>query len=277
MAASTPPIPKEFFLISYVTLAAAVVWSAGGFLASRFLSKKKVEQGGGRRYRAWQITAPAILALLGAFWVSKIYSIQIGRDLLEMNGVLVPAGDADPRGPCDVEAHPAALKIYLGGQEAITLVKHTDIVSFYPRPTPDGEQYDPTVLGIDRLDNGTIALHANVFTKDQRFLARIDENHFEVSRNRLLDPFSPPRKDKSTIELTDEDGNTLRVRFINEHSVSFSGKLYLRSGVYIEIDDRGIHTIPAKTGFGFEGPFCWNFINATADWNGLVGIPRGSN
>jgi len=256
MATYTPPIPKEFFALSYVLLAAATVWSLGALLSSSWLANKKVDTKAGRPYRAWQVGTAALIVGFGIFCISKVYSIQIGRELSEMNGVLEPANAPDPPGPCNKD-HPSALKLYFGGMSAVT--EGEGFVMIALPPPKSNEDYDPVLLGIDRLSDGNVALHANIFDRDGKPIARIDGNHFEISRNRLLDPLSPPRKDRSTIVLTDEEGNTLQVRFVNKHSISFQGKLYVRSGTYVRIDKRGLFLMPNNN--SMEGPFCINFLN----------------
>lgn len=270
MAAYTPPIPKEFFYISYCLLVAAILWSLGVFLSSRFLSNKKIEARKGASYKTWIIGIPLLIVAVGIYMILEIHSVQVGRELLEMNGVLMPADDPDPVGICDQRQLPeSALKVYLGGTAAFAEGKSLAIVTL-PPPSPQ-EDYDPVLLGIERAPDGTISLHANIVGKDGKTVARIDRNHFELGRNRLLDPFSSPRKDKSTILLTDEYGNDLQIRFINKHSVSFVGKLYFRPEEYVRIDERGIFAFPG--GGGIAKNLCLDF-SAPQGTPGLVQVPK---
>jgi len=274
MATYTSPIPKDFFYLSYALLAAATFWSVGAFLCSSFLSNKKVKRHSNQRgYRGWQVIVPLLILTFGGFCFSGIRHIQVARDLLEMNGILIPANDLDPVGPCDESQSPAvgALKLYFGGITVMTWGMKADVIR--RPPPPPGQKYDPVLLGIERDYSGppglgSVAVHANVIGNNNKLIARIDRNHFEIARNRLLDPFSPPRRDKSTIDLTDEDGNTLTIRLINEHSVSFSGTLYIQPGTYVEVNQNGLHISPTNQGIG--AGFCFPMINPNS---AVVGVP----
>jgi hypothetical protein len=240
IASFSPPIPKDFLYFGYFLFIAATIYSIGWFLSSSFLVNKKVETKGKRGYWYWKWVIPTLIAVFGLYWVFRLHDIQIGRELYELKGVLIPANDSDPPSPCDSTSN-SNTKLYIGGLTALAESKEASVIKVMPTPTGN----DPVLLGIERAEDGSVALHAHIVGSDQRVIALIDRNHFEINRNRILDSLSPPRTDRSTIVLTDEYGNTLKVHLMNKHSVSFSGKLYFREGEYVQIDQNGI-SIPSR-------------------------------
>jgi hypothetical protein len=108
------------------------------------------------------------------------------------------------------------------------------------------------LLGIKRLPDNNIALIAHVFGSDEKEIIDIDQNHFLVNRNAILDSLSPPRPDLSTLLLHDSYGNVLKIRFANKRWVVFSGKLYLRGSEYIETTDNGLNIEPNHSRLGLK-------------------------
>jgi len=105
------------------------------------------------------------------------------------------------------------------------------------------------------MDDGTIALTAEVVGHDGRPLVLINQNSFEVNRNRIFDTGSAPRKDRSTIVLRDDDGHALEVKYVNKHSVSFTGSIYIMPKRYVTVDQKGISIVPDYPSF-LIGPVC---------------------
>jgi len=252
VAAYSPPVPEEFFSLSYVILTAAAVYSIGVFLCSSFLSNTKIEYANRLGYYAWKYCILFVIMSVWIFAMLEVHKIQVGRELLAMNGVLLPANEKDPNGPCDSsELKPGWMKVYLGGMEVETEGSSLAVIGI-DKKYPGYKDY--TLLGIDRLPDGSLALHAFILGDDQKVIAKIDHNNFEINRNKILDSLSPPRKDKSTIAITDEDGNTMDVRYINPHSVAFAGRLYIRPSEFVQIDEHGFNVEPSSN--GLSGPIC---------------------
>lgn len=259
MASYSSAIPKDFFDISYALLLAAIVWSVGSFWSSSFLVNKRVETDNRAEYKAWVVIVPVLVLTFAVFCVLKIHSIQIARDLSELNGVLIPANDADPPSPCSAElVSESPLRLYFGHMSVVTRFEKAALITL-PEPKGD-EDYDPILLGIERAEDGSIALRANVVDRDRKVIVRIDRNHFEINRNLILDSLSPPRPDSSTILIKDEYGNVLKIRLLNKNSVFFEGKLYFRPGEYVQIDKNGF-AIPTRD-IHFRNSICFTFTRS---------------
>ncbi len=179
-------------------------------------------------------------------------------ELSQYNGVLYPANDPDP--PLYCEGIPAsALKLVFGeGKGDFTIIaegKHAWVIVAHHNDPPE----DKVLLGIERQPDGTVSLTARIMGEDGKSIANIDNNTFEINRNKILDSLSPPRTDLSTIILRDEYGNKLKIRFMNKRSISFLGKLYYRPGEYVEADDKGFRVMPNNS--SWKGRTCFILSN----------------
>ena len=210
MASYSDLIPRECFYISYALLCAATLWSIGAFLASDVLRRLREEKRPKTRM-AMIIPVPLLILALGVFVIAKIAHIQRARELMRMNGVLVPANDktTDPC-PCPgAHASPSALRLCLGAT-IVVAESNSIVVVGHGRDRQDQIIF----LGVDRLKNNTLELTSNILDDDGKVVMSINNNHFEINRNRILDSLSPPRPDKSTIIIKDSNGNKLTVGLV---------------------------------------------------------------
>lgn len=245
-------IPLHHFVPAYLAICIWTALGIGSWLTSQPLRKARPTQkqlsGTNRKkfiikFRIMRLGVPFGLLVLAGVCLYYTFLEQRYLELSQFNGVLFPANDSDPPGTCGYAnwpIPPTALKMYFGEQ---TVAGYGNDIRIFEISNPD-EGEDPILLGIDRSNDGTVSLHANITGSDGKVVAHIDRNTFEVRRNALIDPFSSPRIDKSTIQITDEYGNKLRVRLINKHSVFFNGNLYMHGGSHIEIDNDGIRLFP---------------------------------
>jgi len=263
LGAYAPPVPEVFFAVSYAMLIVGIAWGVAFFLTSGFLRLQKWSVK--KTYRGWVTGVTSVVVALGVFFIIEVHSIQDGRELLKLNGILIPANDPDPPGPCDkYPARQGALKVYLGGVNVVGYGTMIRVIELLHPPSDT----DPVLLGISRASDGSAALHAHATGKHGEVVADIDRNYFRIRRNSLFDPLSAPRPDKSTIRLTDDDGNELTVRFMNSRSISFSGKLYLNDRTFVQIDEKGIWVHPK--GFGISPGHCLLLSNPNGA--GAIGI-----
>jgi hypothetical protein len=268
MAAYQPPVPKEFFILSYLLLSFAILWTIGAFCCSSFLSNKKSQNRKGPRYRAWQSLVPIAVLSIGTYCILLVQRIETGRELLALNGILLPADDPDPPLSCNAQDIPAsALRLYAGGM-MFALVEGDKLPLIRRGGAGNG---NPVLLGIERESDGSVALNANIIGRDGRAIARIDKNHFEINRNRFLDSLAPPRRDKSTIVLTDEDQNDLTIKLINRNSVLFSGRMYVRGDAFVQVDENGLYLV--DQGVGRVHGFCVYTFHYHDDDDVVFSIP----
>lgn len=122
---------------------------------------------------------------------------------------------------------------------------------------PNSSEVTP-LLGVERLPNGNISLIAHITGQDGKVIVEIDQNNFWVNRNAILDSLSPPRTDRSTILLRDSYGNVRRIRFANKRFVTFSERIYIREGMYLETSSTGVKLVPGQK---IQGPACFELSN----------------
>jgi hypothetical protein len=260
-----------YFAIAIGTILAVGTWLNSETLRRAKPTKKQLAGANSqillRNYHLTLWCVFTILLIPGIFASYITFVQQRSYELSKLNDVLFPANDPDPPSSCDhvnPPIPPTALRMYFGGLTVAGYGKHVWILHL-DKPA-EGE--DPILLGIERAADGTAALHLNATGVDGKMVAHIDHNHFQIRRNALADPFSPPRTDRSTIQITDEYGNKLRVRFMNPHSILFSGKLVIHDNSFVQIDEEGIRWVPY--GLSMASPGCWTLTNP--EGAGMLGL-----
>lgn len=224
MAAYSPPVPEEFFYLSYLLLVGAILWSVGAYLCSNFIGIKKWSKNQ-HVYRAWQIIVPVGVLLLGGRCLLWVRSIQIGRELLSMKGVLAPGNASTPsRIEC---RNDNMMKIDLGGIVVETPNDHVTVLGSVKKS--GSHDVDKVLIALDR-ENGAVALTLHAYNQDMKEVINIDRNNFEINRNLIFDSVSPPRPNPNTIRVRDEEGNRLTIRLTNKNLVTFRGNLYFFPG-----------------------------------------------
>lgn len=245
MATYSAPIPEDFFYFAYLAVfVATALWalerwaSVGTFRVKHIVS--------------WEI----FVLIIGVGLMGQLRRIQVGRELLSLNGVLFPSSISPlypPPCPLDKTPRDKALVAMLGGFVAISPTDHLTVISA-DRIMPDGSH---RLLSVDRDQSGQVTINLYVFDREGKVVLEINRNHFQINRNRFLDSLAPPRPDKSTILIQDEEGNDLKIRLLNPNIVSFSGRLYFAGNHYADFADDGISTGPPPTPRGMAG-FCVN-------------------
>jgi hypothetical protein len=261
MAAYAPPVPEEFLYLSYAALIAATVFSLGMVVSSRCNTIIK---------RIWRVIGCVLIVAVALILILLVRRIHVSRELSLLNGVLIPANDPDPIGTCSgVKIPESSLRFYFGIQEVVVYGNKGVIVGRGRRGLPLDSV---VVLGVNREPDGTISIEARIFGDDnKRLIVFIDRNHFEINRNMILDSLSPPRPDASTILIKDQSGNTLKVRLINKHSMSFEGRLYVKPGQYVEFSKSGMKLgIDSQPGSIREDSSCHLLSNP--EEGGLLGV-----
>jgi hypothetical protein len=238
MAAYTLPLPKGFFDLSYALFVVAVIWSVGTFLTSSFFSNLRVRTRGGTSYKLCLVIVPTTIVAVGLYWAWKVSRMELAQELALMNGLLVPANDPEPPTKCNTAGEEGSeLRLYAGDMRLV-LVEGDKLPLIRRREQGKG---DPVLLGLERGGDGSVVVHANIIGSDDKVIAQIDRNHFLINRNKILDSLSPPRKDRSTIVITDEDQNSLEIRLVNNNSVFFRGRLYVRPDAFVQVDEKGLY------------------------------------
>lgn len=245
------PIPSEFFYLAYILVGAATVLAlckAWAYIPMW-------------RWR-WLIFGEIILIVLGIILGWEIRRIQIGRELLALNGVLIAANDPLLGHPSCLSQLPSTdLIAVLGDNLAVAAptnrIKLVDIDRLLPNGSND-------ILWIDRNANGEIAVNAYVLDKEGKVVLEIDRNNFLINRNRIFDTLAPPRPDKSTVVIRDEEGNELKIRLMNRNTVFVRGKLYFLGDRYVDFGKDGvqIHAWDTPKSGKLDG-FCLNMNQTT--------------
>jgi len=138
---------------------------------------------------------------------------------------------------------------------------HMKIITLFQKaPEPN-----ITFLSIDRGKSGSVTVNAQVFDDEGKAIVQIDENHFFINRNAILDSLSPPRPNESTILIRDQHGGVLKIQLMNSNTLLFQGKFHVGER-YVEFANDGI----------FKGPPRSPWINGPClDMNGNSGSVLG--
>jgi hypothetical protein len=211
------------FGFGYVCFVLALVWSLGWWFTSDFLRNRRPRGTAWNRWRIrfvlWRWGGAAAMTALIAWSALFSAHLQYLKRLERMKDVLLPAADPTPEIPAHCRRIP----------EGALLVFYGDSLSFATRfPFHLFSVNGLSLLSIDKRPDGALSINALVKARDGRVIASISDNEFVINKNSILD-FSRP--DRSTLLIRDEHGDAaLRLRFLNTHSVMFTGILRYGTG-----------------------------------------------
>jgi hypothetical protein len=232
MAAYSTSIPSEFFYLAYLLVAVATlllvikIWS---------ITKSQTLLIGG------QTTA----LVIGVLLCVELMRIEVGRELLLLNGSLIPANDTmDKADFCGLSQKDLLVTILSNDLTVVSATSRLNIVSSDLVLADGGHD----LLFLERGRNGTVTVNLHARDTEGKAILDIDENVFEINRNKILDSLSPPRPDKSTILIRDEQGSDLKIRLMNRNAISFRGRIYFGKR-YVSFRDKGIFTGPPDSPF----------------------------
>jgi hypothetical protein len=247
-------IDHHHFPLSYLAIFLWSLLGVGAWLRSKTLEHQRPKSRRLknspqmlRHFRVWQWVGSNAIVLVGVFAACITHSEQRIFVLSQFNGVLYPANDPDPATRCG-ELPSSALRFDFGGT---TIVEKANYASIVTRENIDPSK-NKVLLGVNRLPDGSVSLIAHITGPDEKVIVDIDQNHFFINRNEILDSLSPPRTDLSTIFLRDPYGNALKIRFANKRWIIFSGKVYFRDKEYIETTDNGLNIEPSHNRLGLR-------------------------
>jgi hypothetical protein len=251
------------FVWAYAFFGLFFVWSVACWFASDYLREKEksLESKRLRRdverfhkaknsYLRWKWIVFSLILLLAVFCLGAVRITQIEYELRSLYGLLLPANDPDPLTPHCATKHADGLKVYLGDELAMTV----KTFPFNPVGVYERHQNEETVeplITIDKDAHGNIVLTTNVKNRDNKLIAQINRNVFTISEQKIFRTYRE-HPDKSTIVVQDEYGHeALYVRYLNPHSIIFSGILYYLPGEAFVIKGK-------KVGSGIYDNTCFN-------------------
>lgn len=236
-------------------------WSLLCWFASDYLTKEKrnLKSRAARRSRTyrkrrvqytmrkWGMTI-FILLVTGA-GVFGAREVENSYDLMQLRGMLLPAGDPTPPNGCTGGAAPKDGVVLLLGDSGNGVW-----VNSFPA-TAIAYNWVP-ILTLDRNGAGDILVSVKVFDKHENLIASIDKNEFNVANHALWT--HKPRPDKSTLIVFDESGEeVLYVRNLNDKAIVIRGSLYL-GGAKRPIDwpggSKNTCMIGFRTAVDIDGP-----------------------
>jgi len=262
---------SDHFQLAYVFFTAFAVWKLGYWLTSDFLvaqeraskriKHKRRETPETVRHKVKRQRCQYLLIQWGGIGVVAVvalsclfvtYRWQEQWRLKQFEAVLIAANDPDPPTGCQIP--PSAMRFYLG---KLTIFSEGDQLRIVEKLEP--KEKNRLLLGVKREGDGIATFTAHIVGQDEKEIVNVDKNVFEINRNAIFDSLSPPRSDRSTISIKDEYGNQLTVRYLNNHSFSFTGKIFYRPGAFIQIDDNGLTSEPIE--WGIRGGGCIRLSN----------------
>jgi hypothetical protein len=199
---------RYLFTLARLLAVLAFMWSVCFWLTSEELENKKHQ----RSYFFWKWGFAFFIVSAFAGSIMLVNKIEIGRELSLYEGFLWPANDPDPPSFCSPDPKAAALKIFIGRNEAFA--------TRFPFVVLRVRNKDRII--IDRDEAGRIALSADILDKDGQVIATFERGHFTLVQSNILDR----KRDRSTLIVRDKYKNeVLNVRFLNKNSIQFSGLL----------------------------------------------------
>jgi hypothetical protein len=222
-------VPDKFFLLSKVIFLLALIWSLGSWINSQALAKinprswsraKRRSQDaatGKKRYLAVKWGVSGLLVLFFALCFGSADTIQLNKSLASYEGYLYPGNQPAPL-KCDLGKDDLA--IYLGDDYGFT-------ASRLPLTVFRGGAHLRPVIKIDRRNDGSISIDADIKSDDQRLIVSIVNNFYTINHNNIL---KMSRKndahDQSSLSVTDQYGNeVLFIHYLNSHAFQVKARL----------------------------------------------------
>ena len=218
------------FVSAYLCFAFSMVWSIGSWLSSDTLEKRRPKQrratkkspipppitkGDIRRYRIWRFGPVAIIVLVFLCPFILIRNRQAERELTSLGGWIYPANDPTPANPCSESP-------FMGkpGPFILLLGHLTSGVGQFPRTvlSINGK----SALVVDKRADGAIFVRVDIIDPDGKIIVRLDDSGYTINGNNVL---SWKRRDRSSLEVTDQYGNKISARYINKNTFKLSAVL----------------------------------------------------
>jgi len=214
------------YMVALVFYTLGGLWLFGWWLVENPGPRRTARQREERRFTKkqrsllWKQWGIAVVPLaITAGMCTWTWNLKVHKDLESLDGVLVPANDPYPDDiSCAVPT--GSLALIYGDSVIYADNNHLSILSV------DTAQSHKELLSLERDKNGDVFLNADVRTADDRLVVSISKNHFEVNQNNVMDSHAP-RPDRSTINLKDQYGHVLEIRYINRHAVRLVGTFSL--------------------------------------------------
>jgi hypothetical protein len=205
--------------LGYVFFLAAGLNSVGCWLASNHLrtAKKTLNR---KRYRREKWGLAVLIAAMCVACEYAVYEINYGIELRRLEGILEPACERIPLPFCNFGHIPDGVIALQFGDGS------RGVVGGLPTMIFASSQYG-NILGLFKPPGQDyIALYMDILGRDGKIIARFDETgRFIVSPGHTL---SMERKDKSSLEITDEFGDeVLNVHYANRQLIKISGVIRL--------------------------------------------------
>ena len=210
------------FVAAYAFLAVAAVYSAGCWLTSDTLAKKRRSVAlygpdnkrfgaAARVSRAWRfIPTACILVLFGliGYWIR---GIQVDKELESLHGWLYPGSEVDPHtcGPTPDDT----VTMYLG--------EVTSIVKWFPHTVLRVRGKDR--ITVNRRKDGAMAVSLDVFSLDGRIVASINENEIQINPNNY---FMKKRTRNTLLVLDQQKRPILSVVYLNPKAFKVDAMLF---------------------------------------------------
>lgn len=228
------------FVSACVAFFLTFVWTTGCWLTSDTVQKRNPSTWSRNRrktvdlslyswiYWLWKYVGSVAWAAILVLCLLATMAIYNRKNLSQMYGLLVPADDPSPVTSCG--ALPRGAIVFTFGRSAYVSTG-TEVTVI--------QVGDKSLLSISCRSDGSVGLTADVRDRDGKVVLLVSPTAFHVNRNAIVESLFY-RPDHSTINLTDNYDNVLRVRFMNNQAVSFEGKLYYAPNAWIEIGEDGI-------------------------------------
>jgi hypothetical protein len=229
IGASLAETEKWLFVAAYLFFVLALLWTLGYWLTSEALRKRNPKYWNRNRrkqtnlrratvvYQSW--LWGGVLACLAGFAASAVFTnfVWQKKEWSELRGFLAPGDDPDPKGLCRPEGRELAIRV------------GSNYIKTDQFPLSVIKAGDDSVLTMDRLETGQIAILMDIRSEDQKIIARLDRNGFIVSQDNKL----TWSRTKSSLYIVDAYGNeVLNAKYRNKHFFDIKARIRVHSRVY---------------------------------------------
>jgi hypothetical protein len=216
---------SPFVWACYACFVAALLWSLGSWLTSDFLRERNPHHWGRNRRRSaserdwhalflWRWIVSLLLAGLFSFCIWATHRLDYQIELLQMNGVLIPARDPTPPNPCGLPPDDDVVFLYSDSAALAHYFPHVILHSITAGP----------VITLDRLSDGSVVVIMDILDPSGKISVHMDKDGFKVNPHVIMDMH---RDDKSTLTVTGEyPGETLNIRYLNRQAIRLNGAFH---------------------------------------------------
>lgn len=242
LASDHPTAADLWFILTYLYVTLATTWTLACWLSLKWLHeknpcawkrprKRQITPEHWRTFTRFKWSGLIVILVLSLSVIAIARSMQVAewerkeqekiaeqqevlrKELAQLKGRLYPGNDPMPEHICG-DIKDEEIVLFLGTNAGVT--KH------FPHTVLRIKDQDR--LMVNRGNDGSIAVTLDVFSRDGRIIARIENGEFVINQNNVLES---KRRDRHSVEVIDQGGRrVLNMRYLNPKAMVIDAALY---------------------------------------------------